>query len=112
MDELSELINPSPEASIIDASTKLALEWADLQKPEGAEELAQAMSALVAAFAEGLKKYSDNAACSKSTQISAVRSARSLALYWYLDNKSASLDELISVLRRFIECSLQETQSA
>lgn len=97
MDDLLSLFNQDANAHIVEASTKLALEWADQHKPLDEKQLATAVKQLIAIFESGLEQHQD-----KAMQLALVKSAARLSHYWYQQNKSAGLDELCAVIKVFL----------
>lgn len=97
MDDLLSLLNQEPEALIIEISTKLALEWADQHKPLDEKQLFEIVKSLMDAFESGLEKHED-----KSIKIALLKSSSRLSHYWYQLNKSANLEELCLVIRKFL----------
>lgn len=101
MDELiNNLANnfqADPQAAIVEASTKLTLEWAEQQRPQNAEQMSETLGLLMSSFKQGLAKSN----LDKQTQVAVVKSASRLSGYWYSQNKSASLNEIVQVIKDF-----------
>jgi hypothetical protein len=95
MDDLFSLLNQSPKASIIESATKLALEWADQNKPLNEEGLSGAVQSFVKCLESLVAEENDKAA-----QVAKVKATTRLALYWYGQNRSASLQDFTQALEK------------
>jgi hypothetical protein len=95
MDDLFSLLNQSPKASIIESATKLALEWADQNKPLNEEEMSGAVERFFKCLERLVAEENDKAA-----QVAKVKATTRLALYWYGQNRSASLQDFTQALEK------------
>lgn len=109
---MDELINniannfqADPQAAIIEASTKLALEWSDQQRPLSAEQMADTLGLLISSFKKGI----NNSTLDKQAQVAVVKSAARLSAYWYSQNKSASLSDITQVIEAFEKGALKSS---
>jgi len=94
MDELLSALNPDPKAVVIEVSTKLALEWADENRPIELEDLLGAKSRISDCFSGVLS----NEALATSVKVSQIKSVSRISHYWYAQNKSVNLDQLIEAI--------------
>lgn len=97
MSNIASNLQSDPQAAIIEVSTKLALEWAEQQRPISAVQMAETLVLLIASFQQGLTQPD----LDKQTQVALVKSAARLSGYWYSQNKSATLKELGEVITQF-----------
>lgn len=104
MSSLSSSFQPDPQAAIIEASTKLALEWADQQRPISAEKIGETLQLLISSFNQGL----DGSQLDKQAQVAVVKSASRLSAYWYTQNKSVNINEFVQVITQFEKSAIQE----
>lgn len=109
---MDELINnivsnfqADPQAAIVEASTKLTLEWAEQQRPQSAEQMSETLSLLIGSFKQGLA----NSNLDKHTQVAVVKSAARLSAYWYSQNKSASLGDIAQVIEDFERSAIKNS---
>jgi hypothetical protein len=108
MDDLMSSISSSflsdPQATIIEASTKLALEWADQHRPVSAENISETLQLLISSFQQGL----GSSTLDKQAQVAVVKSASRLSAYWYTQNKSVSINELQTVIAQFEKAAITD----
>lgn len=104
MNTLSSSFAPNPQAAIIEASTKLALDWADQQRPLNANQIAETLHFLTISFKQGL----GSELVDKQAQVAVVKSASRLSAYWYSQNKSASLSDIAEVIKQFEKTAVQD----
>ena len=94
MDELLGALNPEPKAIVIESATKLALEWADQNRPIELDDLLKARSKIVQCYS-GIMAETE---LENGVKSAVIKSATRLAHYWYAQNKSASLEQLIEAV--------------
>ena len=104
MSSISSGLQPDPQAAIIEVSTKLALEWADQQRPISAQSIGETLQLLINSFKQGL----DGSHLDKQTQVAVVKSVSRLSTYWYTQNKSVNIDELVQVISQFEKAAIKD----
>lgn len=92
-------------AAIVEAATKLALDWADLQRPVSKEALASAVKTLIQAYNAALSEAGE---LEKQAIAGVVKSGSRLTTYWYNQNKSADVEQLVATINQFISSILVE----
>ncbi len=103
MDDLiSQALQSNPQASIVESSTKLVLEWSDQQRPVDADQITAALNQLKASFQVVLNEKELNA----QVQVAGVKAALKLSIYWYAQNKSASLQDICDVVQKYMRACL------
>jgi uncharacterized protein YaaW (UPF0174 family) len=108
LEELGNQFQTDPHAAMVEASTKLALEWAEQQRPITDEQLAEIIKQLLGSFKKGFSHQSD---LSHQLQSAVVKSSARLSHYWYLHNKSTDLQSLSRVIENFVQVILVELSS-
>jgi len=104
INSLSSSLAPNPKAAIIEASTKLTLDWADQQRPLNANQITETLHLLITSFKQGL----GSELLDKQAQVAVVKSASRLSAYWYSQNKSASLKDIAEVIKQFEKTAAQD----
>ena len=94
-------------AAVIEVTTKLALDWADIQKPVSKDALASAVKTLIQSYNAAL---SDAGTLEKQTVSALVKSTSRLTSYWYQQNKSADIEQLTATITQFASSLIAELQ--
>ena len=100
LEELAGQFQMDAQAALVDASTKLALEWAEQQSSISEQELNGIIKSIVLSFKTALP---NNTALSSQGQVAVIKSATRLTNYWYMQNKSADLKTLTAVIQGFVK---------
>lgn len=100
LEELADQFQIDAQATLVDASTKLALEWAEQQSSVSEQQLNEIIKSIVLSFKMALPS---NTSLSSQSQASVIKSATRLTNYWYMQNKSTDLKTLNSVIQGFVK---------
>lgn len=100
LEELAGQFQIDAQATLVDASTKLALDWAEQQSSLSEQQLGEIIKSIVLSFKTALPS---NTALSSQSQAAVIKSATRLTNYWYMQNKSADLKNLNRVIQSFVK---------
>jgi len=100
LEELASQFQIDAQASLIESSTKLALDWAEQQNSVSEQELNEIIKSIVLSFKTALPSHT---ALSSQSQSAVIKSATRLTNYWYMQNKSADLKKLTSAIQGFVK---------